>query len=363
MERVTIQRIATGVIALALLLGIGLLTYLYGGQGETPADGSGPTGVAFEETPVRDYVREEVLRLGYGDGEAEIWVDEDRNGSTLETFRVMDDGRVMVADHPTWHVGARVRRFTAAGELERTWLTPPGSLFFEPFGTGIMFVTARGGASTEHVWLMSEDGSVVESFPADPAINSTALVRVDDALCLRTEAALLGEGAVKVHIEPQLHPVVLLTADGPVQHPGATPGSGYDVDTSGKVFTWLVESAEWDISSESTNVVATPEGDELRLPGLAVPVGVDGDDVWMTMPPQSASLERVEVAGWPLGTSHETEVLVAGLDGEYRARIIAPYSPLIPGTRRRFQLTADAFWVMTADTEGVSLLRYTEVTR
>jgi hypothetical protein len=354
----TRKTMLAGALSLLVLLGIGLATYLLGGGTAARPPGDGVPRIDLSKSPVLSYEPTEALRLRWGRGRADAWVDTRWFGPTLDTFAIDDMGGPVIVDHPAWHQGARVRRFARDGRLERTWLTQPGSVFFEPFGTGIMFVTAPGKGGTERVRLVSEDGSVRRSFPVPAGVNSTALFRVGDLLGVTSEVPQVSNDPNGLRIESRFFPVVLLTPQGPESAPVQTGEGGYRADTEGRIYQRVVESSAWAVQADSTQTVTLADGRALRLPGLATPVGVDRDVVWMVMPQVTAPDTVIERPGWPMGRSGEVEVIAARVDGTYLARVIVPWSPLLGDVKRRLYVTRDTLWVLSGDREGVSLLRY-----
>lgn len=363
MDSRTRKVVVAVVIALAALGGVGIANYfLAGDRGGPDGDATIPM-IGFDEPPTRSYEPTEILRLGWGEGPREIWVDREWFGATLEGFAITQGGGILLADHPKWHIGARVRRFSRAGELERTWLTPAGSVFFEPFGTGIMYVSARGGGPNEHVHLVSEDGSVEASFPVPPGVDSTSLFRAGDALYVTHEEADLAQDPEALRLEPEVVRIVQLAPDGPIAAPAQALSPGAGADTDGELFGRLVESDSWVVHQGSTQTVTVRDGRALRVPGTALPFGVDGSLVWMVMPRAKAPDSRVDRPAWPYGTSPEAEVIAADLDGTLVARLVVPWSPLLPDGQRRLLVTRGALWLLRADTEGIALVRYTAVDR
>ncbi len=360
MQRNTRNMLIAGSVAVAVLLGSGLATYLLGGDGTVTED---VPRVDLDKRPLRSYEPTEKFRLNWGKGPRDVWVDEHFFGATLDTFSVDDRGRILIADHPEWHVGARVRRFAADGRLERTWLTPAGSIFFEFFGNGIMYVTASGGGPSESVWLVSEDRSTVASFPVPPKLNSTSLFRTGDVLVVTTEVAELASDPDRTRIRPMAVPVVLLTKEGPEPAPVQTAEAGAGPETTGGMYKRLVEANGWFVSADSTQTITLSDGRAVRIPGLAAPLGVDGDTVWMQMRVAKAPETHVERPGWPMGLANEVEVIAGRVDGRFEARVIAPWSPYLLDAKRRFLVTKGAFWALTADRRGVSLLKYGPVER
>lgn len=351
-----------GTLSIVALIGVGLATYLLGGGEDGADDAGGVPRVDFEQEPERSYEPTEVLRLAWGAGESDLWPEPATTGSTLDGFAVTDDGGVMIADHPAWHVGARVRVFSPAGLLERTWLTPSGSVFFQPFGTGIMYVIAKQGGPQEHVEMMSEDGSVVTSFPVPPEVNSASLFMTGDLIVVTSEVAQLADDPKAMRIEPSAYPVVRLRPDGlsAISDPAPFPGAGADV--AGATYERLVESDAWIVTPDSTQTVTIDDGRTLRIPAVSTPFGVDGDIVWMVMPRATATDTRVDRAGWPYGVSTEAEILAARMDGTFVAREVVPWSPLLQDAQRRLLVTRGAFWLLDADAEGMTVSRYEAVT-
>jgi len=117
MQKRTRNILIAGAVAIAVLLGSGLATYLLG---DAAQETSGIPRVDPEKKPLQRYESTEMLRLKWGNGPRDVWVDDDFFGCTLDTFSVDDEGRVLIADHPEWHIGARVRRFSPMGD----WSVP-----------------------------------------------------------------------------------------------------------------------------------------------------------------------------------------------------------------------------------------------
>lgn len=362
MERRTFRVLVVGALSVAALIGIGLATYLLGGDAPAEQAGAVPQ-IDFETGPERSFEPTEVLRLAWGEGDTEIWPDPATVGATIDGFAVTDEGDMVVADHPSWHVGARVRRFSSDGVLERTWLTPSGSVFFQPFGTGIMYVTAKQGGPQEHVELMSEDGSVVTSFPIPPEINSAALYRAGDFIVVTSDVAQLADQPKAMRIEPLAYPVVALQTDGPIAVPDPQPSPGAGADTAGGPYQRLLESDSWLVTPDSTQTVTLADGRAVRIPGVSTVVGVDGEVVWMVMPRTTATDTRLERAGWPYGVSAEAEVMATRVDGTFVAREIVPWTPLLQDAHPRLFVRRDALWLLNADPDGLSVVRYEAVER
>lgn len=362
MELKVRRTIIAGVLSIAALIGVGFATYMFGGSAEDAGDTAVPF-VEFSEPPLKEFVPDVVLRLGWGEGPGEVWADPDWLGSTVDAFAVTEAGEILIVDHPEWHAGARVRRFTASGRVDATWLTPPGSVLFEPFGNGIMFVTAKAGGPSEQLSLVSEDGSVEASFALPPGVNSTSLFRAENRLFVTMEIAQVAQDPAYLRIEPKAVPIVDLTYGGPVASPPAEPIPGAGADTAGRMFHRLIEGDSYSVRPDSTHTVTSSDGATLRLPGLAVPFGVDDGVVWMVLPRATAPETYIDRPGWPYARMPEAEVLAARMDGTLLVRMVVPWSTLLADEQRHLYLTKGALWVLDADTDGISVLRYEEVER
>ncbi len=361
MDRRTVRGIVIGSAAIAALLGAGFATYLFGGAGKPPPELV--PQVDLSQPPALDLEPTVVLRLPWGTGDGDVWADPEGSGSTVGRLAVTPDGRILLADHPGWHVGARVRRFSPEGKLEATWMTPPGSTLFEPFGNGIMYVTARGESMSETLRLLSEDGSVEASFPIPAEVNSANLFRAEDRLFVTSEIFMFDDVPAAMRFEPQAVPIVELLAEGPapVEEQVAVVGAG--ADTAGRMYRRLLEEDGFNPTEDSTHTITWPDGSMLRVPGMSTPLGVDGDVVWVVMPRSFAPEVAVGRAGWPYALVPEAEVIAASHTGRLIAREIVPWSVFLPDLLPRARVAAGALWLLDADAEGVTVLRYGEVKR
>lgn len=350
-----------GVLSLVALLGVGFLTYFFGGSGK-PASGDAVPVIALDKAPLKSYAPTEVLRLRWGRGARDVWVDEKTGwGSTFETFALDDKGRIYIADHPAWHVGARVRRFSANGALEKTWLTPSGSVYFEPLGEGIMFVLARGeGASTEQIIVMRENGSVEGTYAVPAGVNSTALVRAGDTVGVTIQVPDVMLTSQTMRIEERFFPIFRLGTGKPVPVT-PSPVPGYGVDTDGHLYVRVRAVKGYTLDDATEQKVELGSGKTVRLPDRSTPVGVNGDTLWFTMPLGRGPDERIERAGWPLGDESEIELLAGRADGTAVARLLVPYPQRLYNARRRLFVTRDAVWSVTADAQGIAIRRYKAV--
>lgn len=361
MDRSRRRRISwlAGVIAVAALLGVGFATYVLGGRGEQRAVPAVPM-VDAQKAPKRGYELTEALRLAWGRGPRDVWVDESWFGSTFESFAVDSRGRILVADHPKWHVGARVRRFSAEGRLERTWLTPSGSTFFEPSGDGIMYVLARGEGSSERVVFVREDGSAEGTFGVPPAVNSTALLRAGALVGVTNQVPDVTLADRTMRIEEGFFGVARVTTSGPVASAGGNVAA-FGVDTSGRLYARLRRVDGFTLDAPTVQTLTLVGGRRLRLPDRATPIGVDGDTVWFAMPVSTGPNDRLDRPGWPLGAAPDAEVLAARTDGTLQLRAIVPWSPRLANSQRRLFVTPGTLWVADADSRGVVVRRYKAV--
>src|SRR5512145_894034 len=82
-----------GVLAIAVLLGVGFATYLFGGTKTGPLDGAVPS-LDVGSPVARSFEPRDVLRLRWGQGPGDVWSDDRWPGTTFETFAVDGDSRV-----------------------------------------------------------------------------------------------------------------------------------------------------------------------------------------------------------------------------------------------------------------------------
>jgi len=115
------------------------------------------------------------------------------------------------------------------------------------------------------------------------------------------------------------------------------------------------------VGADATQTITLSDGRAVQVPGLATPIGVDGDLVWMHMRTTQAPETHVERPGWPMGVSDDIEVIGGHADGRFETRIVAPWSPYLMDAKRRLLVTKGGLWAITADRRGVALLKYTAV--
>ena len=352
-----------GVLAVVALLGVGFGTVIFGDvfdDAERPGQRETTPTIDVVAQPEASFEPTEVLRLRWGKGPRDVWVQPENVGSTFESFSIDEAGRILIADHPKWHVGARVRRFAPDGKLERTWLTPSGSVFFEPLGDGVMYVLSRGAGPSEQIVVWGEEGSVLATFALAPEMNSTGLLRTGDVIGVNASVPELTQSTV--HYRETFTPVLQLgMTEATLLQQVAVPG--YGVDTSGSLYVRDRLSQGLGEGAPTGQTVALSDGRALRIPDDATPIGVDGDTVWLVMPPYEGPDDRVERAGWPLGAGLYVEVLAGRVDGTAVGRVLVPWSPQLAFARRRFFLSEGGLWQVVADTEGLSVRRYSEVGR
>lgn len=357
------SRLVIALAAVALLLGVGVLTFLLGPIRDTEPS-SGPADVELDLTTVRgsSAPTEDVLRLPWGAGPTEA----SRKGDpvTVSTIEAVfsSDGFTFVVDHPADVYGARVRWFSADGALTGSWIAPPGSTLFRPQPGGFNFVSAKSGGRSETAVIYDIGTSTETTYTIPLQVNSGGLFWSGDTLYAQITPSQVDFEEQTLVSSYALVPVAI----GGVQVEDAAADAaaleiwGFGAD--GKQYISETHVDGLDIMTSPVTAIVGSGDRRIRVPQRYRLLGVDSASrlYLSTLPELPDPAERIAQTAAVWSSAHEPfdEVLVINLDGTIHSTIILPYSSAIArydGTVP-VSLSEDGIYSLRADEGGVTVV-------
>jgi hypothetical protein len=350
-----------------MVLGAGVITYFMGPDTFVGRDkaGSGKKSntIEVELNTVSGFSgkTERVLHMPWGTGAA----DAVRKGvptkkATIETV-FGSAGYTFVVDHPEGVYGARVRWFSSQGRLVGTRLEPPGSTVFRPDEDGYNFVVAKSGGKSEKAVVVDVATSTETTFAIPLQMNTGGLARSGDTLYASIAPSDVDFETERMYLRNALIPV----ARGGVQVDDATADSksldvwGFGWD--GKAYTSVMEVMGLDVTSSEVHVVIGSGGRQVRVPRRYRLLGVAPDSsIYLnTLPPLPTYKRPVQLAAaWNSSHSPFDDVLVIGLNGKIKSRIVIPYSSVLAryDDTLPMSLSKDGLYTVREERGGVSVV-------
>lgn len=354
------RRVWPWLAAIAFVVGIGVATYLFSGL-LTPKKTSVPaTRLRYVTAPkAGGFTHAQVLRLAWGKGETDLWPKQPDQGQSLEAMFV-GDGGIYIVDHPATHNGARVRRFSADGRLEKTVLTPPGSTLFTPRRSGgFMYDLSKSSSPAEQVVLVDSDGNRVATYTVPLDVNAGGLIEHGDRLyAVGVESS---QDPLKQTLSERDSLVPIMVGGKQVTDAEARNNvvQGGLLGLDGKIYR-RQRDQKGGASAVDEQKIAPQGARAVVLPGTATPVGVDVKSrLYLLLAPRAISVDSL-VPEWPATYEYQQELLVVKPDGRIDAALVVPNAAELRKTRMRMFLDASGLYVPDADARGVTIWRYHE---
>ncbi len=238
------------------------------------------------------------------------------------------EGAIFVVDHPADVFGARVRWFSARGELLGRHDAPGGSTHFRPHPGGFNYVVAKAGGPSERAVLFDIERSVATTYTIPLSINSGGLSYSEGVLYASATPSDVDHQEQVIYSRDVLIPVARdgVQVDDVAADEGAVELWGYGWDGQPYTFATRVLGLEPTVSDVVTLVGS--EGRSIRVPRRYRLLGVDGDSrLYLATEPQvDRGRPRQLAAGWISANEPHVEVLVIDLDATVDSTIIMPFS-------------------------------------
>lgn len=349
-----------GLVSLAVLLGVGFATY-YLNLGRKPKVVPLTTRARFDQPASLVYAPKPVLRLRF---------DERRGRSataggiarSLEAIYATPD-RVYVVDHPTWHVGARVRWFSRTGELIGSHLAPSGSTLFTASPNGFAYLRAKSGSESEQVVMLDAAGSLEATFTVPLGVNSGGLAFFDNSVYVSAQAGETSLQGASLAVKDVYVPVAI---DGRQASDAEAEKGVRDFwrrGDDGKLYRRAISTEGFGAQAVTTqHVERVADGAKLELPATAIPLAVDRKGrLVVGLNPVDIGSSR-PLAGLPAVREPYSEIAFVSFDGQTQAlNVIDTTLPAFPV--RYFSMDGDGYWTLVADDEGVNVEHYQAVAR
>lgn len=364
MDSRTRNIVVWALLPVALLL-VGVVNYFTGGLSAPEEPIAEQARLDFDSVePEYTFGSVTVLELRWGDADDQAALSEDGDGvpiSTVEAVVPLADGGIMLVDHPSNHVGARVRTFSAAGELVQTALTPGGSTHFTSLGDRLVYVLAKQSDANEQ--LVVRRGSEETTFAVPLQLNSGSIVGLDGDIWVTATRTAFDATKQEVTATQVMVPVVVDGRQVSDEDAAESARDGW-FTVEGLVFTREQLVVGHGESAQVTQKIGMSESAKLvEIPGRSTPLGVDGNDL-IYVGLQRQELEpTVRRLPATLGeTAPIDEILVGRFDGSVVGRIVAPGAVPTVGGWPRFAVTPQGDLLTTvSDGAGVRIVRYEAV--
>lgn len=289
------------------------------------------------------------------DGEFEI--------STIEAVIPEPDGSFLVVDHPGWHRGARVRRYSEKGAQTGRWLTPAGSTLFASDGARLAYIVSKQADESERLVLV--DDTAEKTFVVPLNINSGGIVFIGSDVWIRTTSSVFDQASRKVTATEIVVPVVVDGKQVGDEAAKEAVREGWFAAGAELYERSRVVEGQGDAAVITQTLVRSSNGTRLEVPGRSVPLGVDADGAaFVLIEAETLDSRLSRLAAYPAAFGRTERVLVAGFDGAVRGMIVLPASPLSRQAPGRVALAPDGdLYAVRSGSDGASVVEYSVVPR
>jgi hypothetical protein len=267
----------------------------------------------------------------------------------------------MLVDHPSDHVGARVREFSPEGALEDTVLTPLGSTLFTEIDGRLAYVVAKQVDSSERLVIREESRESTYVVPL--SVNSGSIVSWRGDIWVTATRTGFDAAKQQVTATELVIPVVMNGRQVTDEQATAAVQEGW-FTAGDRLYT---RSQLVDGYGDTARITQTIGRDgalsTLEIPGRSTPLGVDSDGlVYVQVVSESLGATKRKLAGTLWSTSPTDEILVGGFDGSVVGKIVVPGATPTSGGWSRFAVGSNGD-LLAADsgTQGVRVVRYEAV--